>query len=55
VLVNSVDEYEKFIKKVEKKSENDDLKKVKKLLILKFLHELKKVHILNMHENEMQE
>jgi hypothetical protein len=30
VLVNSVDESEKFIKKVEKKSEMVDLKKLKK-------------------------
>jgi hypothetical protein len=55
VLVNSVDEFEKFIKKVEKKSEIDDLKKVKKLLISRFLHESKKMLISNIHENEMLE
>jgi hypothetical protein len=55
VLVNNVVESEKFTKKTEKKSEMDDLKKLKRLLILRFLHELRKMHILNIHENEMQE
>jgi hypothetical protein len=55
VLVDNVDEFEKFIRKVEKKFEMDDLKKVKKPLISRFLHELKKMLILNMRENEMLE
>jgi hypothetical protein len=32
-----------------------DLKKVKKRLISRFQHELKRMLILNIHENEMQE
>jgi membrane protease subunit (stomatin/prohibitin family) len=50
-----VDEFEKYLKKVEKKSEMVDLKKVKKQLISRFQHELKRMLILNIHENEMQE
>jgi hypothetical protein len=55
VLVNSVDESEKFIKSEEKKSEIDDLKKLKRLLISRFQHESKKTLILNTDENEMPE
>jgi hypothetical protein len=55
VLVNSVDESEKYIKKVENKSEIDDWKKLKRLLILRFQHELKKMHTSNIRESEMRE
>jgi hypothetical protein len=55
VSVSNVDESEKYIKKTEKKSEIDDLKKLKRLLILRFQHELRKMRILNIHENEMPE
>jgi hypothetical protein len=55
VLVNNADESEKSIKKAEKKFEMVDLKKVKKLLILRFRLELKRMRILNMDENEMRE
>jgi hypothetical protein len=55
VFVDNVDEFEKFIKNDEKRSEMVDLKKVRKLLILRFLHELKKMLISNMRENEMLE
>ena len=50
-----MDESEKFTKKAEKKSEMDDLRKVRKLLISRFLHESKKMLISNIHENEMLE
>ncbi|MBR4634289.1 hypothetical protein IKO50_05095 [bacterium] len=55
MFVDNVDEFEKFIKNDEKRSEMVDLKKVRKLLILRFLHELKKMLISNMRENEMRE
>jgi hypothetical protein len=55
VLVSNVDEYEKFIKKAEKKFEMADLRKLKKPLISRFLHELRRMLISNIHENEMPE
>jgi hypothetical protein len=53
VLVNNVDEFEKFTKKAERKFEMVVLKKVRKQLISRFQHELKKMLISNTHENEM--
>ena len=55
MLVNSVDESEKFIKSEERKSEIDDWKKQKRLLISRFQHESKKMHTSNIRENEMPE